>query len=75
MPSLIGNVTLFIIYILLKVYYISQIKVQFGVLNFKLERGVKIFKMVLILGLALLGPVRPAHPSLTKLNRSARLAY
>ena len=75
MPSPIGNVTLFIIYILLKVYYISQIKVQFGLLNFKLERGVKILKMVLILGLALLGPVRPTHPRLTKPNTPARLSY
>ena len=41
----------------LKVYYIyiSQIKVHFGALNFKLEREVEILKMVSILGSPALG--------------------
>ena len=52
------------------IVYISQIKVYFGALNFKLERGVKILKMVSILGIASPGPVR-----LARLDRPAKLAY
>ena len=52
------------------IVYISQIMVYFGALNFKLERGVKILKMVSILGIASPRPVR-----LARLDRPAKLAY